>query len=303
MEPAAASLVLPPDDTDADTDPQPPQPSQPRPPSPHALNHAGLLALVASGEFSHQTTLRALRIHPEWLCTLPPEATETPLHAVVRTGNLRLLEMLLAEHPKALDLDARDGQGRTVWEVAMAGESQHPRMGARVEGLRAFEAGAYALCVAGELSDTARQDALVAALTRRLDWVSSRHHKAWSVLHHLVHHGDVPLLERVVGIPGSFAAIKLRARTRDCRRTVVDLARGSPVRVCECLCVVWCGVVWVGWGGGCLNMNVLLLLRALITLSHPFPTPPNNTRKHTGNGALPQGGAGAHVRPAHAEPG
>ena len=67
----------------------------------------------------------------------------------------------------------------------------------------------------------------VAALTRRLDWISAPHHKAWAVLHHLVHHGDVPLLERVVGIPGAFAAIKLHRRTRDCKRTVAELAMAS----------------------------------------------------------------------------
>lgn len=77
------------------------------------------------------------------------------------------------------------------------------------------------------MSQTPPPPPRVAALTRRLDWISAPHHKAWAVLHHLVHHGDVPLLERVVGIPGAFAAIKLHRRTRDCKRTVAELAMAS----------------------------------------------------------------------------
>lgn len=88
-----------------------PDEPQPRPPSPHAVDHPGLLALISQGQFSHQTTLRTLRLHPDWLCSLPPTATtETPLHAVVRTGNLRLLEMLIAEHPSELDLQVNQTQ-------------------------------------------------------------------------------------------------------------------------------------------------------------------------------------------------
>ncbi len=216
-----------------DDDEEEPAPG-PRPPSPHTIDHAGLLDLVSRAEFSHQTTLRVLRLHPEWLSTRPPadaaaaRAGETPLHAVVRTGNLRLLEMLLAEHHLELDLAALDAQGQTVLAAARAVAGTHPRMARRVEDLRAFEEEAHALAAdEGRLRDRAAQDALVAALTRRLDWISAPHHKAWAVLHHLVHHGDVALLERVVGIPGAFAAVKLRARTKDCKRTVVELALGG----------------------------------------------------------------------------
>lgn len=216
-------------------DEEPPQ-QQPRPPSPHAVDHLGLLDLVRKGEFSHQTTLRTLRLHPEWLCAIPSGEAETPLHAVVRTGNLRLLEMLLSDTHLPMDLDAPDTQGQTVLAAARAGKGAHPKMAQRVEDLRAFEAEAHALAAdkGRLLGDQEAQDRLVAALTRRLDWISAPHHKAWAVLHHLVHHGDVALLERVVGIPGAFAAIKLRARTRDCRRTVVELAtaggaEGAPM--------------------------------------------------------------------------
>lgn len=66
-----------------------------------------------------------------------------------------------------------------------------------------YEEEAHALAAAlKEGKEAAREDALVAALTRRLDWISKPHHKAWSVLHHIVHAGDVGLLDRVVGIPG-----------------------------------------------------------------------------------------------------
>lgn len=222
--PSGSSVLLPEEDDGLAAS------QQSRPPSPTALDHQALLALIQQGEFSHQTTLRALRLQPERLCSLPPPpATETPLHAVVRTGNLRLLEMLLAEHPSAIDLGVRDAQGRTVLEVARDGKAVHPRMIARVEGLMAYETEAHALAAGLSRGDEGDKDALVAALTRRLDWISAPHHKAWTVLHHVVHSGDVGLLERVVGIPGSWAAIKLRARTRDCKRTVVELAREGGV--------------------------------------------------------------------------
>lgn len=150
------------DDNDDDNGNDPPSPS-PRPPSPHALNHAGLLALIRQGGFSHQTTLRTLRLHPAWLCTIPPAHDETPLHAIVRTGNTRLLEIVLSEHAVGeLDLRARDAQGQTVLAAARAAADTHPRMARRVEDLWAFEQEAHALAAdAGRLlGDRAAQDRL-----------------------------------------------------------------------------------------------------------------------------------------------
>ena len=68
------------------------------PPLPEDVTHAQLLSFVQSSLYSHEVVWHVLNDHhPEWLSSMPPGAEETPLHALVRTGNVRLLEMMLAE--------------------------------------------------------------------------------------------------------------------------------------------------------------------------------------------------------------
>src|SRR6056297_380562 len=68
------------------------------PPLPEDVSHVELLSLVEHKTWSHEIVWHVLHdYHPEWLSQIPAGGEETPLHALVRTGNVRLLKMLLAD--------------------------------------------------------------------------------------------------------------------------------------------------------------------------------------------------------------
>ncbi len=195
------------------------------PPAPGAVTHAQLLALIEDGKWSHEVVQHVLNDHhPEWLCTRPAGALATPFHALVLSGNVRLLRMLLAEGKTILDLDAPDAAGRTVRAAAEEVQDAYPGMYRKIRDLAAFEDEAHRLA-SSELGDDEAHARLLAALARKLDWISTPHHKAWSILHHVVDHGDVQLLQRIVGLPGAFAKIRVHHRTKDCGRTILELGK------------------------------------------------------------------------------
>jgi len=299
----------------------------PHPPLPEDVTHAQLLSLIQSSLYSHEVVWHVLNDHhPEWLSSMPPGAEETPLHALVRTGNVRLLEMMLAEVQEGergeeettmmsvvsssssssssssnnnsttsttttttttisavtkrekkrrrlihIDLNALDARGKAVKDTVVDDEKfaiDFPEMASRIKELIAFEE-AHDLAVAlrkkrkwgrkrggkvgngdeeGELHQLAAR--LLHLLSHDLSFISSTHHKAWSVLHHLVavcsgvddgrEEGEdekpndddnviLNLLKQIMNLPSALPGGKIRpsVRTRDCGRSVWDIALGE----------------------------------------------------------------------------
>jgi hypothetical protein len=166
-----------------------------------------------------------------------------------------------------INLDALDAAGVRVKDIIdeKGFEINFPAMAKRIKELLAFEE-AHDLAVAlrerkrskggkkggreaeeQEAAEEERQQLatrLVHALSHNLSFISSTHHKAWSVLHHLVAAPEVDggreegkedqeyddvilnLLKQIINLPSASPGGKIRlgARTRDCGRSVWEVA-------------------------------------------------------------------------------
>ena len=165
-------------------------------------------------------------------------------------------------------LDARDAAGVRVKDLIGENdfETKYPEMTKRIKELIAFEE-AHDLAVAlrerrrrrkgGRKGGKEEEDEdeeedqqqlaarLLHAISHNLSFISNTHHKAWSVLHHLVaaapgvdgrrEEGEedgrdrnliLDLLQQIVNLPSACPGGKIRlgVRTRDCGRSVWELA-------------------------------------------------------------------------------
>jgi hypothetical protein len=347
------------------------------PPLPEDVSHVELLSFVEHKTWSHEIVWHVLHdYHPEWLSQIPTGGEETPLHALVRTGNVRLLKMLLADvrdeaesvgeetgdngealeaktvatsqtnllktsmgtkHPRkaclAIDLNALDRAGRRVKDLPREPNfsKEYPEMQRLITELVAFEEHAHDVAMklkkrvarrkrreagqegggkgkeGGHVWSARRADAdteaedeeeeeeeededeedeedeevlatrLLASLSRNLNWISTPHHKPWTVLHILVSSGYVSLVRRLLHVPCACAGgkIRLATRTRDCGRSVWEVAAEAGTEEGMAMREVLKEVGGQGWGDGGWNGDGgrAMGVRGVGSTSAPFPYP------------------------------